>query len=334
MRMKWVTKLAVAGCAVLLLNQCATKNEVRDLGYQIRTVNQKIDDVRNSTVEQMQKRQASSVSRLDQLQEQVNQIQAKIDEKGHQEILLREQAKESEIASQALLENMRSDYDSRLQMMEAKILQLEQNLVKMNDARVQEAQERARVAAQRAEEARKRIVVAAEASGDIVRLTPDGRKVRLDGSKKIEAASSVPSPSYTAVEQPSLTVSQGSGLGADLYKQALDQYKDKKYGEAYKNFELALGQNPKGDEAAEILFFMGESLYAQGEYDLAILDYQKVISNHAEHRRTPTALLKQGMSFEKLTDLETAKIIYKKLIAEYPDSSEAESAQQQLSMLQ
>lgn len=332
--MKWVTNLAVAGCTILLLSQCATKNEVRDLGYQIRTVNQKVDDVRNSTVEQMQKRQASSVSRLDQLQEQINQLQARLDEKAHQEILFREQSKESEIASQAMLENMRSDYENRLQMLDAKILQLEQNLVKMNDSRIREAQERARVAAQRAEEARRRIVVAAEASGDIVRLLPEGRKVRLDGSKKIEAASSLPVSSYSSVEQPSLSVSQGSGLGGDLYKQALNQYKAKKYGEAYKNFELALAQNPQGDQAAETLFFMGESLYAQGEYDLAILDYQKVISNHADHQRTPTALLKQGMSFEKLTDLETAKIIYKKLIAEYPDSSEAEAAQQQLSLLQ
>ena len=86
---------------------------------------------------------------------------------------------------------------------------------------------------------------------------------------------------------------------------------------------MALAQNPKGNESAETLFFMGESLYAQGEYDLAIMDYQKVISNHADHKRTPTALLKQGISFEKLTDLETAKIIYKKLLAEYPDSAEA-----------
>lgn len=332
--MKWVTNLAVAGCTVLLLCQCATKNEVRDIGYQIRTVNQKIDDVRNSTVNQMQKRQASSVSRLDQLQEQITHLQAKLDENDHQEILYREQAKEKEISSQAMIEKMVADYDTRLQMLEGKIVQLERNMIKMNDTRIRDAQERARAAAQRAEEARRRTVVAAEASGDMVRLMPEGRKVRLDGSKKIEAASSFPTGSLGVAEQPAMATSQSTGSGSDLYNQAMVMYKGKRYAEAYKNFELALSKNSKGDQAAETLFFMGETLYARGEYDLAILDYQKVISNHADHRRTPAALLKQGMSFEKLTDLETAKIIYKKLVAEYPDSAEADSAQQQLQMLQ
>lgn len=332
--MKWVTNLAIAGCTVLLLSQCATKDEVRDLGYQIRTVNQKIDDVRSSTVNQMQKRQASSVSRIDQVQEQITKLQAKLDEKSHQELLLQEQAKESEVSVQSMVKQLRAENDNRVQALEDRIAQLERNINKMSDARIREAEERARAAAKRAEEARRRTVVAAAASGDFVRVLPEGRKVRLDGSKKIEAAASSPASTFTPADQPSISPPVESGGGGDLFDQAMAQYKGKRYTEAYKSFEQVLSQNPKGDKAAETLFFMGESLYAKGEYDLAILDYQKVISNHAKHRRTPTALLKQGMSFEKLTDLETAKIIYKKLIAEYPNSAEAESAQQQLTTLQ
>jgi TolA-binding protein len=78
---------------------------------------------------------------------------------------------------------------------------------------------------------------------------------------------------------------------------------------------------------------MGESLYNQGEYDLAILDYQKVISNHNKDALTPSALLKQGMAFEKLTDNETAKIIYKKLLNDHPASSEASQAKDRLKKL-
>ncbi len=332
--MKWITNLAVASCTVLLLSQCASKNEVRDLGYQIRTVNQKIDEVRSSTVNQMQKRQASSVSRIDQMQEQIMQLQAQLDEKTHQETLFREQAKESDVSVQAMLGQLREENDQRIQLLEDRIAQLEQNLNKLSDARIREAEERARAAARRAEEARRRTVVAAAASGDFVRVLPERQKVRLDGSKKIEAAAASPSTNFNAPEKPSISAPVESGEGGDLFDQAMGQYKGKRYTEAYKTFEQVLSQNPKGDTAAETLFFMGESLYARGEYDLAILDYQKVISNHAQHRRTPGALLKQGMSFEKLTDLETAKIIYKKLIAEYPDSAEAESAQQQLNTLQ
>ncbi|MCL7486640.1 MAG: tol-pal system protein YbgF [Desulfobulbaceae bacterium] len=331
--MKRVINLAVAGCAVLLLCQCATRDEVRELNYRIRAVNQKVDDVRSSTVDQMQKKQASSVSRIDVMQEEITQLQAKLEENAHQEILFREQAKESAVGMQAMLESMKAENDSRIKMLEDRIGQLERNLNKMSDARIREAEERARAAARRAEEARRRTVVAAEASGGIVKVVPENRKVKLDDSKRVEAAVTVPDQPVT-VEQPSIAAPVEKEVGGDLFNQAMSLYKDNKYTEAYKLFEQVLSQNPRGDEAAETLFFMGESLFARGEYDLAILDYQKVISNHGQHRRTPTALLKQGMSFEKLTDLETAKIIYKKLIAEYPDSAEADSAQQQLTTLQ
>ena len=92
--MKRVMNLAVAGCTVLLLCQCATKDEVRELTYQIRAVNQKLDDVRSSTVDQMQKRQASSVSRIDVMQEELTQLRARLEENTSQEALFREQIKE------------------------------------------------------------------------------------------------------------------------------------------------------------------------------------------------------------------------------------------------
>ena len=43
--------------------------------------------------------------------------------------------------------------------------------------------------------------------------------------------------------------------------------------------------------------------------------------------------MKQGMSFEKLTDNETAKIIYRKLLSDYKQSPEAGQAQDRLSKL-
>jgi len=331
--MKRVMNLAVAGCTVLLLCQCATKDEVRELMYQIRAVNQKVDDVRSSTVDQMQKRQASSVSRIDEMQEEMTQLRAKLEEITHQETLFREQAKEDAGGMETMLERTQTETNTRIKLIEDRIDQLERNLNKMSDAQIREAEERAKAAAMRAEEARRRTVVAAEAGGDFVKVMPEGRKVKLDESKKIEAAAPPPSQPAAAA-QPSIAVPVESAVGGDMFNQAMTLYKEKRYSEAYKGFEQALSQNPKGDEAAETLFFMGESLFAKGEYDLAILDYQKVISNHAQNRRTPAALLKQGMSFEKLTDLETAKIIYKKLIAEYPDSAEADAAQQQLTTLQ
>ncbi len=113
----------------------------------------------------------------------------------------------------------------------------------------------------------------------------------------------------------------------------MNQYKGKSYKDAYKSFDQSLSANPNGPQSAKTLYYMGECLYNQGEYDLAILDYQKVISNHGKDALTPSALLKQGMSFEKLTDHETAKIIYKKLISDHGGSSEASQAKERLGKL-
>lgn len=341
--MKHVRNLAVAGCTVLLLCQCASKNEIRDLSYQIRAVNQKVEDVRGTTVDQMQKRQASSVSRIDEVQNEVVQLRSAIEERAHQENLLREQTKESTAGMQSMIESMRTENDNRLKLLEDRVNQLERNLDKMTEVRIKEAEERAREAARRAEEARQRTAAVSAAPGQAVTVKPDSRKVKIDSSQKVEAGvpavPAVPTapageavpPVVASIPPPAEPVAPAV---SDPLAGAMDLYNKQRYSEAYKEFEQVLSRNPRGDEAAETLFYMGESLFARGEYDLAILDYQKVISNHAGHKRTPTALLKQGMSFEKLTDHETAKIIYKKLIAEYPSSPDAAKAEQQLQSLQ
>lgn len=329
--MKPMRNLAIAGCTVFLLCQCATQDDVRDLSYQIRAVNKKVEDVQNSAVDQIQKRQASSVNRIDTIQNDFMQLQSKVEETDHQQQLTNEKFKEDLAGLRELIDRSLTENEQRLQVLQQRIDQLEGNIDRMAETRIREAEQRAREAALRAEEARRRTVVAAEAGGGTVKVAPEARKKKIDSSKKIEAAATQPEPETTAVET---APEKEAGAGSDLFDQGKAYYNSNQYTEAYKAFEQYLAQNPPNDRAADTLFYMGESLYARGEYDLAILDYQKVISNHAKHQRTPTALLKQGMSFEKLTDLETAKIIYKKLIAEYPDSAEAATAEEQLAKLQ
>jgi tol-pal system protein YbgF len=242
-----------------------------------------------------------------------------------------------------MIESMRTENDGRLQLLEDRVSQLERNLDQMSEARIRDAEERAREAARRAEEARQR-TAAASAAAPVpdaqVAVKPEGRKVKVDPGAKVEAAAPEAKPAPAAEAAAPVVASvpppaePAAPAAADPLAEAMDLYNNQRYAEAYKAFEQILARNPRGDEAAETLFYMGESLFARGEFDLAILDYQKVISNHAGHKRTPTALLKQGMSFEKLTDHETAKIIYKKLIAEYPDSPDAAKAEQQIQSLQ
>lgn len=350
--MKHVRNLAVAGCTVLLLCQCASKNEIRDMNYQIRAVNQKVEEMRGRDVDQMQKRQASSVSRLDQMESDIAQLRSLLEEKAQQESMLRDQSKENVVGLQATVERTQADLDSRIKVLEDRVGQLESNLDRMGEARIRDAEERAREAARRAEEARKRSAAVGGGVDDQVSVRPERRKTKMEPGKTVEPAAppapevaavvpppsepAAPAPAVPAVEapaEPAPSVPAPTAPGSEQFNKAMGLFRAQQYVDAYNAFEQVLAGNPRGDEAAETLFYMGEALFARGEYDLAILDYQKVISNHASHPRTPTALLKQGMSFEKLTDHETAKIIYKKLIADYPESAEASTAEQQLASL-
>jgi len=325
--------LVLAGCAVFFLTQCASQEEVRKLNYQIRSVNQKVEEVKSTTANQIQKRQASSVNKIDAVSGETQQLRALIAENEQKSSQYRKQTAESFASLHAMVEQLRAENEQRIKVLQARIDQLGGSLERMQQVRVQAAEKRARDAARRAEEARRKTVVAASASSGagLVILRPTGKKVRIEKGRGGSVAQT--SVSAAAEKKVVKAAPEASAQVSDPFSRAMSDFKSENYKNAYVTFEQVLAANPQGAKAAQTLFYMGECLYNQGEYDLAILDYQKVISNHAKDAHTPAALLKQGMSFEKLTDHETAKIIYKKLIADYPNSSEAGLAEKKLAKL-
>ncbi len=342
--MKVMKNLLIASCSLVLLTQCAGQDEIRKLNYQIRSVNQKVEEIKAKTVSKMQQRQASSVNKIVAIQDESQQLRALIDECNHKNQQLNEQS-QSEIAGlKSTVEQLRMDYDQRIKDLELKVDQLSQTMIQAQQERVQAAEMKAREAARRAEEARKRTVVAADvgrSSTHMVIVRPGLRKTHVGSGRVVDGnvapkekkSSSVSSESSQRKKVEKPVELSSAAPGSDQFNRALKLYEAGKYKDAYKGFEQVLQQNPQRSSAAQTLFYMGECLYQQREYDLAILEYQKVISNHSSDPHTPAAMLKQGMSFEKLTDRETAKIIYKKLIADHPGTSEAGLAKKRLSNL-
>ncbi len=116
----------------------------------------------------------------------------------------------------------------------------------------------------------------------------------------------------------------------DLYQEALDLYKEKKYKEAKKTLLKYVDTNPAGSMVPNAHFWMGECEYSMGRYEEAILEYQTVISKFPKCNKIPDALLKQGLAFAKLGDVESAKIVLSKLVKKYPRSPQATVAAKQL----
>ena len=344
--MKGIKTILAAGGVLVLLCQCATQDDVRKLNYQLRAVNQKVEEVKTSTVDQIRKKQASSVSKIDRVDEELARLKALIEENTTQVARNLEQ-------NQAALASLQSGLEQRMTANDQKIRELEQRLDRltaaleaMQKARLDAAERRAREAARKAEEARRRTVMAARPtsrSGSLIHLRATSRKTRVGQGRTVAAPSAPAGPSETSAGESKPVVERKPAASVETvtvkdtasgpFDQAMARFKAGDCKEAYRLFEQVLANNPSGSQAAQTLFYMGEALYSQGEYDLAILDYQKVISNHARDAHAPAALLKQGMSFEKLTDNETAKIIYKKLIKEYGSTPEADKAKKRLKNL-
>ena len=73
-------------------------------------------------------------------------------------------------------------------------------------------------------------------------------------------------------------------------------------------------------------FWQGETNYQLQNYGNAALAYQEVITKFSKSNKLPAAMLKQGMSFEKLGKREAANARYKELIKTHPNSPEAKRA--------
>lgn len=126
------------------------------------------------------------------------------------------------------------------------------------------------------------------------------------------------SPPEKAIPQKSL-----DDEPAKAYDAAYTLLKEKQFKEAREKFAAFIKRFPKDGLAGNAQFWIGESYYAEKDFESAILAYETLIKNYSHNEKIPGALLKQGLSFAEIGDKKTARVILDKLIEKYPDSREA-----------
>ena len=345
------------------LVQCASQDEIKNLQFQLRVVNKKIEDMKATTVGDIQKRQALSSSQIDQLEREILSLKSQLDETHHINQRLKEQNKdlanqfsavtreEAAKREEALLKITEAQHAKEVQLAElSEKLKIQQESVQaIQDARVRDAERRAKEAKLRAETAKAKAQAASSrlrhSQSGVIRIVADKKKIvfpqaaRSTGNSQVSKTISRPEPTPVTTAttdvpvasaesvSPSTTLSSTSGAPLD---QAQQLYGKKQYPKAFAAFESFITLHPGGDDAIEARYMMGECLFEQKEYNGAILQYQKIISRHGSHPKAASATLRQGMAFELLADNETAKLIYKKVVTQYSSSPEASVAQEKL----
>ena len=78
---------------------------------------------------------------------------------------------------------------------------------------------------------------------------------------------------------------------------------------------------------------IGESLYAQKQYEAAIVAFDEVVQRYSNDPKAPAAMLKQGYGFAELRDPRNARFFLQQVQKKYPNSPEAQQAAEKLKQL-
>lgn len=121
--------------------------------------------------------------------------------------------------------------------------------------------------------------------------------------------------------------------GQALYDRAYAIYKEGRYDEAREAFREYIRLHPDTPLTDNAHFWIGESHYDQGQYEQAILEYDKVVQKFPKGDKLPSALLKQAFAFDAIGDAVDARILLRKLLREHPSSEQAPIARRKLELL-
>jgi tol-pal system protein YbgF len=135
------------------------------------------------------------------------------------------------------------------------------------------------------------------------------------------------------VKQPAPPKEAGGKTRTDkesLYAAAYELFREAKYEKSREGFENFLKQHPETEFSDNAQFWIGECYYFEKKYEKAIVEYDKVVKNYPEGNKVPFALLKQGLSFEKLGDKASAKLLLQQVIRDFPNTSQSRIARTKL----
>ncbi len=118
----------------------------------------------------------------------------------------------------------------------------------------------------------------------------------------------------------------------DRYNQALDLFNSQQYRQALTQFEELVGADTRNSLADNAQYWIGECYYALGDYQAAIVAFEKVFT-FKQSNKNDYAQYKLGLCYYKLNNRSRAKAEFQALVDNYPDSELVQRARQYLAQL-
>ena len=115
-----------------------------------------------------------------------------------------------------------------------------------------------------------------------------------------------------------------------LYDRVMEEYKHRDYVAALAGFRFFLELHGQSSLAANAQYWVGECQYRLGRYKEALKSFYSVVSYYPLSPKLAASTLKIGQTYTRMKDHEKARMMYERVIDEYPESGEAGLAQKAL----
>ncbi|WP_181013812.1 tol-pal system protein YbgF [Agrobacterium rosae] len=107
----------------------------------------------------------------------------------------------------------------------------------------------------------------------------------------------------------------------DIYQAAYSHVLSGDYKAAEKGFDQYIQSYPKGAKAADANFWLGEAQYSQGKFTDSAKTFLNAHQTYSKSPKAPEMLLKLGMSLAALDNKETACATLREVPKRYPSAS-------------
>ena len=137
---------------------------------------------------------------------------------------------------------------------------------------------------------------------------------------------------------PSVSVAgANSGLAAgsdrQAYESAFELLKSGRYDEAKTAFTAFTSSYPASTFADNAHFWLAEAHYVTGDYQAALTQFQKVITDYSGSAKVADAWMKAGYCQYELKNYAEARSALEAVVSSYPDTTPARLAQQRLQQM-
>ncbi|WP_169924150.1 tol-pal system protein YbgF [Sulfurifustis variabilis] len=117
------------------------------------------------------------------------------------------------------------------------------------------------------------------------------------------------------------------------YDAAFGLLKQGLYDQAGKAFGDFIAQHPRSALADNAQYWVAEAAYVRRDFRAALDGFNRVMTVYPDSPKVPDALLKLGYTHHELGAYDKAREVLNQVIARYPNTSVAKSAEQRLSKL-